>query len=89
MAQLTAQYLRDHDAKEFVVTTRTLSNAKALADTCHGQAVPFSELDQQLVYADIVITATNCQTSGSRPSTRKLDWISEVSPTRADERKAT
>ncbi|MGE5609523.1 MAG: glutamyl-tRNA reductase [Bacillota bacterium] len=60
MAQLTAQYLRDANARQFAVTTRTLTNAKALADVCHGQAVPFHELDAQLVQADIVVTATAC-----------------------------
>jgi glutamyl-tRNA reductase len=60
MAQLTAQYLRDADAREFVVTTRTLTNARALAEACNGEAVPFAELDEQLVRADIVVTATAC-----------------------------
>ena len=62
MARLTAQYLCDAKATNFVVTTRTLTNAKALAEVCHGQAVPFAELDGQLVAADVVITATNCPT---------------------------
>ena len=60
MAQLVCQYLRDADAQRFVVTTRTLLNAKALADACCGQAVPFDQLDEQLAEADIVITATSC-----------------------------
>jgi glutamyl-tRNA reductase len=60
MAQLVCQYLREANASKFVVTTRTLTNAKALADACQGEAVPFSELDAQLVNADIVITATAC-----------------------------
>ncbi len=60
MAQLACQYLREADASRFVVTTRTLANAKALADACQGQAVAFDQLDEQLVAADIVITATAC-----------------------------
>jgi glutamyl-tRNA reductase len=60
MAQLVCQYLRDADARKFVVTTRTLTNARALADACQGEAVPYDQLDDQLVHADIVITATAC-----------------------------
>ncbi len=60
MAQLTCQYLRDSGAKNFTVTTRTLANAKVLADSCHGSAIPFGELDSALTAADIVIMATRC-----------------------------
>lgn len=60
MAQLVCEHLREANASRFVVTTRTLSNAKALADACQGQAVPFAELDAQLIDADIVIAATAC-----------------------------
>lgn len=60
MAQLVCQYLREADAREFTVTTRTLSNAKALADACQGSAVPYDQIDEQLTHADIVITATSC-----------------------------
>jgi len=60
MAQLTAQYLAEANAQHFAVTTRTLSNAKALAEVCHGEAVPFAGLDDQLAKADIAITATSC-----------------------------
>ena len=60
MAQLVCRYLRDADARRFVVTSRTLLNAKALADACQGRAVPFDQLDQQLEHADIVIAATAC-----------------------------
>jgi len=60
MAQLVCQYLRDADARRFAVTTRTLSNAKSLADACSGEAVPFDKLDDHLAAADIIITATAC-----------------------------
>jgi len=63
MAQLVCQYLRDANASKFVVTTRTLTNAKALADACEGVAVPYDQLDEQLIHADIVITATACPTA--------------------------
>jgi glutamyl-tRNA reductase len=60
MAQLVAQYLRDSNAKSFVVTTRSSTNAKALADACAGRAVDYHQLDEELIHADIVITATSC-----------------------------
>jgi glutamyl-tRNA reductase len=60
MAQLTAQYLRQAEARRFVVTTRTLKNAASLAEACGGEAAPFSQLDAELERAEIVITATNC-----------------------------
>lgn len=59
MARLTAEYLREASATQFIVTTRTLANAKALAGACNGTAVAFAELDEQLALADIVVTATN------------------------------
>jgi len=60
MAQLVCQYLREAEARKFVVTSRTLTNAKALAEACEGEAVPFDQLNEQLELADIVITATAC-----------------------------
>lgn len=60
MAQLTCQYLRDCGAGDFIVTTRTLANARALAETCNGKAVAFDHLDDALAEADIVIAATRC-----------------------------
>ena len=63
MAQLTSQYLHKFEASNLIVATRTLANGKALADACRGTAVPYAELDQQLVLADIVVTATACPTA--------------------------
>jgi glutamyl-tRNA reductase len=60
MAQLTLQHLKAHDARNLVITTRTLQNARVLADACNGSAVTFSDLDEELALADIVITATTC-----------------------------
>jgi glutamyl-tRNA reductase len=60
MAQLVCQYLKKADARHFTVTGRTLANARTLAEACEGRAVPFSELDEELAHADIVIAATSC-----------------------------
>lgn len=60
MAQLVCQYLQDADARNFVVMSRSLTNARTLAEACKGTSVPFDQLDAQLAQADIVITATAC-----------------------------
>jgi glutamyl-tRNA reductase len=63
MAQLTAQHLKAAEAREIVVTTRTLQNARVLAEACGGEAIPFAELDEELADADVVITSTTCPTA--------------------------
>lgn len=60
MAQLVCQNLRKADARSFTVASRTHLNARALAQACEGEAVPWDELDAQLARADIVIAATSC-----------------------------
>ena len=60
-ARLVCTHLmEDAQVKDFTVTSRTLANAKALAEVCNGVAVPFDQLDELLVKADIVITAMTC-----------------------------
>jgi glutamyl-tRNA reductase len=63
MAQLTAQHLKAAGAGTLVITTRTAQNARLLAEACGGEAAPFGELEEELVDADIVITATSCPTA--------------------------
>lgn len=63
MAQYACEYLAEASVKRLLIATRTLTNAKTLADTCGGTAVPYAELDQHLLEADIVITATSCPTA--------------------------
>jgi glutamyl-tRNA reductase len=63
MAQLTVQHLKAHNAQDLVITTRTLQNARVLAEASHGNAIPFAELDDELALADIVITSTSCPTA--------------------------
>ncbi len=60
MAQLLCQHLQAIDARKFVVTSRTLHNARVLAEACDGRAVSYDQLDEQLVNADIVISAVRC-----------------------------
>ena len=60
MAQLVCKHLQALDVSQFVVTSRTLGNARALAEACGAVAVPYDELDEHLAAADIVITAVRC-----------------------------
>jgi len=60
-ARLVCQHLMaDAQVKHFTVMSRTLTNARALAEVCNGVAVPYDQLDKQLIESDIVITAMAC-----------------------------
>jgi glutamyl-tRNA reductase len=58
MATETLQYLTDAGAKKIVVVNRNLDRAQALANEWRGSAKPWSELNEQLGKADIVISTT-------------------------------
>ena len=60
MARLSLEHLSEAGARNFVVTTRTVTNARALADAYQARVAPFEALDAELSVADVVITATNC-----------------------------
>ena len=45
---------------QFVIMSHTLNNARVLAEACHAVAVPFDQFEQQLIQADVVVTAMNC-----------------------------
>ena len=60
MAQLVCKHLQDLDVSHFTVTSRTLNNARALAEACAGRAVPYADLDDAMAEADIIIAATRC-----------------------------
>ncbi|MFW6031820.1 MAG: hypothetical protein ACOCTI_00425 [Phycisphaeraceae bacterium] len=68
MARLVCQHLRKAEARQFTVTSRTLANARTLAEACDGEAVPYRELDGQLAKAAVVIAATACPRRSSRAS---------------------
>jgi glutamyl-tRNA reductase len=63
MAQQACEYLRDAGVGRLLVTTRTLTNARTLAQACGGEGVAYAELDRHVIDAEIVITATACPTS--------------------------
>jgi glutamyl-tRNA reductase len=58
MAQETLQYLSDAGARHIIVLNRDRQRGQSLADQWHGKAVPWSELADQLVAADLVVSTT-------------------------------
>ncbi len=62
MAELTALHLQSQQVAQIVVTNRTLARAEALARKVGGTAVAWSAVDEELLHADIVVTATGAQT---------------------------
>jgi glutamyl-tRNA reductase len=58
MAQLTLTHLKVLQPASVLVTNRTVEKAVSLAAECGGQAVPWQDLDEALLRADIVLSAT-------------------------------
>ncbi len=58
MAELTATHLQAQHVRRIAVTSRTLTRANALARKVGGTAVAWSAVDDELLRADIVVTAT-------------------------------
>lgn len=58
MAQLTLTHLKELNPAAVLVTNRTPEKAAAAAAECGGQAVPWEQLDEALVRADIVLSTT-------------------------------
>jgi glutamyl-tRNA reductase len=62
MAELTATHLRSQQVRRIAVTSRTLARANALARKVGGTAVEWTAIDDELLEADIVVTATGATT---------------------------
>lgn len=58
MAELTATHLQSQQVQRIAVSSRTLTRADALARKVGGTAVAWSAVDDELLRADIVVTAT-------------------------------
>ncbi|MCI0680824.1 MAG: glutamyl-tRNA reductase [Gemmataceae bacterium] len=58
MGELTLKHLRDLKPRRILVTNRSPEKASAVAAGCDGQAMPWEELDDALVEADIVLSTT-------------------------------
>lgn len=57
--ELVAQHLLDKGVREIAVANRTLDNAIELATRIKGHGVLLSDIPEQLVKADIVVSSTN------------------------------
>jgi glutamyl-tRNA reductase len=58
MGELTLRHLRDLEPKRILVTNRSPDKAVSVAQGCGGQAIPWEQLDDALVQADIVLSTT-------------------------------
>lgn len=58
MAAETLTYLRSFGGKDIVVINRTLSRAQDLADEFDGRVAEWSELKQQIIEADLIVSTT-------------------------------
>jgi glutamyl-tRNA reductase len=59
--ELVAQHLLEKGVHEIAVANRTLDNAIELANRIKGHGVLLSDIPEQLVNADIVVSSTNSQ----------------------------
>ncbi len=59
--ELVAQHLLEKGVHEIAVANRTLDNAIELAERIKGHGVLLSDIPEQLVKADIVVSSTNSQ----------------------------
>jgi glutamyl-tRNA reductase len=78
MAQETLHYLADAGARQIVVLNRDHARAQALAEQWRGQAVPWDELYNQLVVADLTISTTGAD----RPVVTLAEYQRRVVPRR-------
>ena len=58
-SELTAVHLKAHGIERILVANRTFETSEKLAHSVGGRAVPFTELEQHLAAADIVISSTS------------------------------
>ena len=58
MGRLTLKHLQELQPGRILVTNRSPLRAKQLADACDGEPVPWEQLDDSLVRADIVVSTT-------------------------------
>ena len=70
MGELTLKHLAELKPKRILVTNRNPDKAKAVAETCGGQVVPFENLDELLIRSDIVLSTTGA----SEPIVDRARW---------------
>jgi glutamyl-tRNA reductase len=59
--ELVARHLTDKGVKSIVVANRTLQNAVTLGEKFGARGVLLSDIPDELIYADIVVSSTNSQ----------------------------
>ncbi|QDT70843.1 Glutamyl-tRNA reductase [Planctomycetes bacterium MalM25] len=79
MADETLRYLADQGAKSPVIVNRSLERAEALAEEWKGRAATLDHLVDELVEADLVITAT----AAGEPILTLEEYQRSVGPRRA------
>jgi len=77
MAEETLRYLRDEGANQVVVINRHHCRAVELADRWSGRALPWDDLPQGLVEADLIISTTGAE----RPIVTLADFT-RIAPAR-------
>lgn len=58
MGELTLRSLRDLSPGTVLICNRSVAKAKELADQCGGEAIPWENLDEALIRADIILSTT-------------------------------
>ena len=58
MAELAAQHLHNHGVEAIIVASRTLANARKLAERFHGESIPLDAVAAHLPRVDILICST-------------------------------
>lgn len=61
MGQETLRYLIDEGVQDIMVINRSYTKAVAVAEAFHGKALPWSQLDEALATADLVIGTTGAR----------------------------
>ena len=61
MSELAARNLCDHGAQRLVIVNRTQTHAVEMAQALQAQHRPFTELEEALIEADVVISSTTAQ----------------------------
>lgn len=61
MSELAAHHLCDHGAERLVIVNRTQTHGIKLAQALQAQLRPFTELEEALIEADVVISSTTAQ----------------------------
>lgn len=77
MADETLRYLRHEGARNISIINRTLKTAEQAAARWSGRAVPWDQLDQHLIEADLVISTT-----GAEQPIVTLDTYRRIEPNR-------